>query len=267
MKPNKLRELLNSNQPSLGTHLHSTWPALVEAVGHTGLFDYIEFVAEYTPYDLHDLDNICRAAELHNLATMIKVDAANREFTAQRAVGSGFQSVLFADVRSAEDARACIKAARPDTPADGGHFGAAMRRMAYMGYGGGPEYVQALREIVIVLMIEKKSAVDQLEEILSLEGVDMIQWGGVDYSMSAGQPGAKKSPEIQAVERKVFETALKMGVPPRAEINSLAEAQKFLDMGVRHFCMGTDISILYNWWQENGSGLRSLLANNKGQPQ
>ena len=261
MRRNKLRDLLNNGQPTLGTHLHSTWPAMVEAVGHTGMFDYIEFVAEYTPYDLHDLDNICRAAELHDLSTMIKVDAANREFTAQRAVGSGFQSVLFADIHSVEDARACIQTVRADTPEDGGHFGAAMRRMAYMGYGGGPEYVQALREVVIVLMIEKKSAVDQLEEILSLEGVDMIQWGGTDYSMNIGQAGAKKSPEIQAIERNVFETALKMDVPPRAEINSLDEAQRFLDMGVRHFCIGTDISILFNWWKENGDGLRNLLAN------
>jgi 4-hydroxy-2-oxoheptanedioate aldolase len=233
---------------------------LVEVVGHTGLFDYIEFVAEYAPYDLHDLDNLCRAAELYDLSTMIKVDQANRTFTAQRAVGSGFQSVLFADCRSAEDARECIRAVRPDTPEDGGYFGAATRRISYMSYGGGPEYVQALQEVVVVLMIEKQSAVDQLEEILSLVGVDMIQWGGVDYSMSIGKPGARTTPEVKAVERRVFETALKMGVPPRAEIGSIDQAKYYLDLGVRHFCIGTDIAILYNWLKENGEGIRRALS-------
>ncbi len=260
MRRNKLRELLKSDQPTMGTHIHSTWPSLVEVVGHTDLFDYIEFVAEYAPYDLHDLDNLCRAAELYDLSTMIKVDQANRTFTAQRAVGSGFQSVLFADCRSAEDARECIRAVRPDTPEDGGYFGAATRRISYMSYGGGPEYIQALQDVVVVLMIEKQSAVDQLEEILALAGVDMIQWGGVDYSMSIGKPGARGAPEVKAVERKVFETALKMGVPPRAEIGSVDQAKYYLDLGVRHFCIGTDIAILYNWLKENGEGLRRALS-------
>ena len=49
MRPNKLRELLNAGKPTLGTHIHSTWPSLIEAIGHTGLYDYVEFVAEYGP--------------------------------------------------------------------------------------------------------------------------------------------------------------------------------------------------------------------------
>ena len=64
MRPNKFRELLKAGKPTLATHIHTTWPSVVEAIGHTGLYDYVEFVGEYGPYDLHDLDNLCRAAEL-----------------------------------------------------------------------------------------------------------------------------------------------------------------------------------------------------------
>ncbi|NJN83563.1 MAG: 2,4-dihydroxyhept-2-ene-1,7-dioic acid aldolase, partial [Caldilineaceae bacterium] len=63
MRRNKLRQLLNEGKPSISTHIHSTWPSVVEAVGHTGKYDYVEFVAEYGPYTLHDLDNLGRAAE------------------------------------------------------------------------------------------------------------------------------------------------------------------------------------------------------------
>ena len=55
MRPNKLREKLNAGEPTLGTHIHTTWPSIVEALGHTGAYDYVEFVAEYGPFDLHDL--------------------------------------------------------------------------------------------------------------------------------------------------------------------------------------------------------------------
>ena len=90
MRPNKLRELLKADKPTLATHIHTTWPSVIEAIGHTGLYDYVEFVGEYGPYDLHDLDNMCRAAELYAMSMMIKVDQEPRGFLAQRAIGSGF---------------------------------------------------------------------------------------------------------------------------------------------------------------------------------
>jgi 4-hydroxy-2-oxoheptanedioate aldolase len=130
-----------------------------------------------------------------------------------------------------------------------------------MGYGGSLEYVQALRDIVVVLMIEKRGAVENLEEILEIKGVDMIQWGGSDYSMSVGMAGQRNSPEIKAVEKKVIETGLKMGVPPRAEINTADQAKFYLDLGVRHFCIGTDVNILFNWWKEHGDDLRKAVES------
>jgi 2-keto-3-deoxy-L-rhamnonate aldolase RhmA len=260
VRPNKLRALLNSGQPTIGTRVHSTWPSVVEAIGHAGVFDYVEFLAEYAPFDLYALDNFCRAAERFDMSTMIKIDQEPRRFLAQRAIGAGFQSVLFADCRTVEDARECVRAVRPDTPEDGGHYGAAMRRFAYMDYGGGPDYVQALRDVVVVLMIEKKSAVDHLEEILSVGGIDVIQWGPADYSMSVGRPGAWNDPEVKAVERRVIETSLKMGVPPRAEIGSVAQAKYYLGLGVRHFSLGTDLSILYRWLKQSGESLRKAIS-------
>ena len=58
MRPNRLRELLRARKPSLGTHIHSAWPATVELAGHSGMFDYIEFAGEYAPYDLFALENL-----------------------------------------------------------------------------------------------------------------------------------------------------------------------------------------------------------------
>jgi 4-hydroxy-2-oxoheptanedioate aldolase len=261
MRTNKLRALLNAGSPTIGTHIHSTWPSIIEAVGHTGMFDYVEFVAEYVPFDLYDLDNLCRAAELYDLSSMIKIDQEPRNFLAQRAIGSGFQSVLFADCRSPADAKACVRAVRPETPEGGGLHGVGMRRMTYMGYGGSPDYVQALHDVVIVLMIEKQGAVENLEEILSVEGIDMIQWGPSDYSMSIGLPGARQDPKIKAIERRVIETAIQMGVPPRAEIESPDQAPYYLDLGVQHFCMATDITVLFRWLRKNGEALRKTIED------
>jgi 4-hydroxy-2-oxoheptanedioate aldolase len=260
MRRNKLRELLAAGKPTFGTHLHSTWPSIVEAVGHSGMFDYVEFVAEYAPFDLYSLDNFCRAVELFDMSAMIKVDQEPRRFLSQRAIGAGFQSVLFADCRTVEEAQECIRAVRPETPEDGGVHGVGARRASYMTYGGTPDYVQALREIVVVLMIEKKSAVERLDEILSLPGIDMVQWGPADYCMSIGRPGEWRAPDIREIEKKVIATCLGQGIPPRAEINSPDEAKYYLDLGVKDFCIGTDIFVLHQWMKQTGEALRKIVG-------
>ena len=225
---------MEAGEPTLSTHIHSVWPAEIEAIGHTGFYDYVEFVAEYGPSDLHDLDNMCRTAELFNMGSMIKIDQSLMPFLAQRGIGAGYGSILFTDTRGIDEVRECIRASMPDHPDHGGLYGVATRRHSYMEYGGSPEYV------------------DALEEILEEPKVEMVQWGGSDFSMNIGHPNEFDHPEVVAAKKKTFETAIKMGVPPRAEIESSDETKESLDMGVRHFSIGTDISILYDFWNREG---------------
>lgn len=259
MKANLIRPLLASGKPTLGTRMHNLWPNMVEIVGHTGMFDYVEFLAEYAPFDLAGLENYCRAAELHHLGSLIKVDQAGQQYWAQRGIGAGFDGVVFADSRTVDDVRKCVQSVRPETPPDNGLYGAATRRFAYMGHTGDAAYVQALRDSVVVLMVEKQAAVDNLDELLSIPGIDMVQWGPADYSLSIGLPGERKHPSVKAAERKVIDTCFKCGIPPRAEIGSLNEAQEYLDLGVRHFSLGADLAVYYNWLLPNAEALRKLM--------
>src|SRR3989442_10523725 len=177
MRNNRLRELLNQGKPSIGTHLLSAWPTVTEIVGQTGLWDYIEFVAEYTPYTLHDLDNLGRAIELFpDFSGMIKIEQDTRGHLAMRAVGAGIQNLLFADIRTPAEARQCVRSVRAEHPEHGGLHGVGMRRdVRSVLHGGSPEWVQQLADAVVVLMIGKKEAVENLEAILAVKGMDMGQ--------------------------------------------------------------------------------------------
>ncbi|HTB47588.1 MAG TPA: aldolase/citrate lyase family protein [Acetobacteraceae bacterium] len=260
MRPNRFRALLNADQPTLGTHLLSTWPTLVELVGQTGHYDYVEFTAEYSPFDMHDLDNLGRALELKDLAGMIKVEQTQWTHQAMRAIGSGFQSILFADLRTVADAHACVAAVRAETPGTGGRLGVGMRRdVGTVRDGGSPAYVDALNEVVIAVMVEKRECVEDLDAILSVKGIDMVQFGGSDYSMSIGLTGQRNHPDVKAAERKTIETALKKGLHPRVELGNIKDAAPYLEMGVKHFCIGWDVRILHDWWHTNGQGMRRML--------
>ena len=151
---------------------------------------------------------------------------------------------------------------RPETPEAGGIKGVAgTRDMGYVSPGITlADYVRFLEDGVVALMIEKKPAVDNLEEILSVGGVDMVQFGASDYSMSIGVPGQYDHPEVKRAEKYTIETALKMGVNPRAEIGSWQDAERYTKMGVKDFAIGTDISIIYEFCKEQGGGLAKALG-------
>ena len=266
MKKNKLREKLKEGKPTLGTRLLSVWPGMVEIVGHTGIFDYVEFLGEYSPWDLHDLENFGRAVELFDMSSMIKVDQNNRAFIAQRALGSGIQNILFTDIRTVEDARECVRIVRAETPSTKGINGAANRRnVGYYLEAGSPEYVKAMDEAIVALMIEKKEAVDNLEEILSVEGIDMVQFGPGDYSLSLGYPGKRNHPKVKEAELKTIETAIKKGIRPRVEIGSIdykiEDLQKYIELGVKDFSLPSEGKIVYEWLKKHGGNIKRLLFN------
>ena len=272
MSRNPLRDCLNAGKPTVGTHILSAWPTLVELIGHSKQYDYVEFTAEYAPFTMHDLDNLGRAFELMNMSGMIKIEQTQYTHQAMRAIGSGFQSVLFADIRSVEDAKAAVDAVRAETTmAKGargrGRLGVGMRRdVGTVRTGGTPAYVDALNEVVIAIMVEKKSCVDNLEAVLSVPGIDMVQFGASDFSMSIGKTGQYNDAEVLAAEKKTIETALKMGLHPRVELRDPGQAGKYLEMGVKHFCIGWDVRILADWWDTKGAEMRGMLGGKADAP-
>ncbi|HEY83472.1 MAG TPA: 2,4-dihydroxyhept-2-ene-1,7-dioic acid aldolase [Dehalococcoidia bacterium] len=262
MKKNRLRELLNAGKPTIGTHVVTTSPEIVEVIGHSGAFDYIELCGQYAVWSLPALDNFARAVELFpHMSSMMKVEQEPRLFITTRSLGAGIQNILFADCRSAAEVRECVRMVRAATPEDGGLQGCVIRRMGgYVIDIGNEAWVKALREAVIVVMIEKESAMEQLEEILSVEGVDMVQFGPCDYSLNTGRAGKWEDPEVQRKQREMIELALKKGVHPRVELDGFEKAPQFIEMGVRHFCIGWELFTIFQWCKHHGEGLRELLA-------
>jgi len=243
---------------------------LVELVGQADAYDYVEFTAEYGPFTMHDLDNLGRGLELAGLAGMIKVEQTQWTHQAMRAIGSGFQSVLFADVRTVADARACVAAVRAETPAPRrgqGLLGVGMRRdVGTIREAGTPAYVEALDNAVVAIMVEKRQCVEDLDAILSVPGIDMVQFGPADYSMSIGRAGEYSHPDVRKAEQKMIETALKKGIHPRVEISEPSEASRYVEMGVKHFCIGWDVDILHSYWQTRGQAMQGVLNGLANKP-
>lgn len=264
MRPNRLRQRLDAGLPTLGTHVFTVWPTVIEILGQSGHYDYVEFSGEYAPFTMHDLDNMGRAFEIAGLAGIIKVEQRDFFHQSLRAIGGGFQGVLFADIRTVADAEEAVAAVRAECPATRrgvGLVGVGLRRdVGCFREAGSAAYVQALDDSVITIMVEKRQCVENLEAILSVPGIDMVQFGPADYAMSVGHAGEWSHPEVKAAEKYTIETTLKKGLHPRVEISEPAQAVPYMEMGVKHFCIGWDVAILNNYWRTNGEAMVGLLA-------
>lgn len=257
---NRLRTCVRTGAKTVSTRVIGVKPYFLEVIGGTGHYDYVEFLAEYSPFAQEDLENLARAAELYSMGTMIKVDFQNRLYVAQKAVASGFQSVLFTDHRTADQVRESIAAVRADAPEDGGCFGFSTRRFIRSPkMGSVREHIQRLRDVCCCFMIEKKQAMDNLEEICSVPGVDMVQFGGYDYCMSQGWDMEDHREDVRAAERRMIEVALKHKVRPRCEIYHPEEAEYYASLGVWDFSLSIDHFILQDFWEGEGARLRELL--------
>lgn len=280
---NKIRSLLSQRRTTLGTHLSSTWPTLWEVVGATGLFDYIEFGGQYGAWDLHDLDNLCRAAELTRTGTMIKIDRPSKDWIAQRAIAAGFEAVLFADIGNAAEAKECVKAVKlPPEGVNGFHstrglpiadyamaVAPHLRNEDYAMRSLVPslrdDYAKHIDDIVIAIMIEKNTLMDELEEVLAIDGVDMIQFGPVDYGLSLRTPGQPFNmlqfrEKIEAEADRAIQMAIDAGVHPRIEVLSAEACKGYLDRGILDFCIGSDILMVEEWCLQHGKRFREMVS-------
>ena len=86
----------------------------------------------------------------------------------------------------------------------------------------------------------------------------MLQFGPSDYSVGSGKPGGGHLPEVQEAQKRMSAMALEAGRHPRVEIGTLEQAKPWMDLGVRHFCVGWDISVVFGWCKQQGQLVEQL---------
>ena len=87
----------------------------------------------------------------------------------------------------------------------------------------------------------------------------MNQWGPADFGFSRGNPSLMFTPEIRPFEEMVIKKSIEYGVPPRMEISDVEQAKRYVQLGVRHFCIGWDRFIYQAALMNLGEGLRKVV--------
>ena len=192
MNENRVKRILREGGLALGTHVGGIPdPQIVEIIGLAG-FDAAFIDMEHTSFDLHDVQAMVMAAERVGITPIVRTPGFDPAFVL-RLLDMGVQGIQVPHVHNAETARAAVKAVR--YPPQGERGMAAGSRAAEFGHIPLVEHMaQSNREILLACMIEDMEAVERIDEIAAVEGVNLLAVGPSDsVAFDRGQRPARPS--------------------------------------------------------------------------
>lgn len=208
----KFREKIASGETAYGVVVNMSSALIAEMAAHCG-FDFIWFDMEHSPMTLNDALHHMMAVRCTGCAPFIRVPW-NVNYLLKPVLDLAPAGVIVPMVNDAKSAAAAVAACR--YPKFGGERGFATIRNNEFGNMNIDEYVAACeKEPLVILQIEHKEAVKNIDEILKVDGIDSICIGPYDLSSSYGKPGKFDDPEIidaiDTVRAKCFDAGITIG--------------------------------------------------------
>ena len=199
-------------------------PDLIDYLGPYGL-DGIWIECEHGPTSWEQIGDFSRAADLWGMASVVRIPTGE-PWVITRTLDRGASGIVVPHVNTKEQAERIVQAAKFAPLGQRGMFGG--RRA----YGVSDYYNVANDETLIVVLIEEMEAIENLAEILTVEGVDVFQVAPSDLAQSMGHIGNQGHPDVQAtIERairQIIDAGRIAGTVTRDE-----SRERFLAMGVQ----------------------------------
>jgi len=185
MRENQLKRKLKRGEVVLGPFINCAYPALIEICGHAG-FDFAIIDLEHGALHTLVAEDLCRAADCVGLAPVVRV-RKNDAPQIQRALDIGSAGVQVPQIETKADAEAVVRGAKYSPL---GARGLSFYTRAGVYSAAGTQITDQLNEeSLIVVHVEGKRGVDNIEEIVSVTNIDVIFLGPYDLSQSLGIPG------------------------------------------------------------------------------
>ncbi len=237
MRHNATKEKLKNGETVIGCFTRYPNATLVEVLGYCG-WDFIVFDGEHGTIEPADCEQMVRAAELQGVTPIIRVPV-NQQHVILRFMDTGAQGLHVPMVRNARDAEAVVQAVKYQPRGSRGL--AAIRAADFAQRVPFKQYVaEANAETLIAVHIETEDSVDQLPEIIKVEGLDVIFIGPTDLSNSLGFPGELQNPKVQATLQRCVDQVAGAGPALGMMVPNAEAARQWKARGARYLAVALE---------------------------
>jgi 2-keto-3-deoxy-L-rhamnonate aldolase RhmA len=242
---NPLKEKLSAGECVFGTWQMTNSPDVSEILTHTGS-DCIMIDGEHGSMDIETAGRLVTAIKTTETVPLLRVPW-NDLALIKRGLDTGVYGIMIPMINSKEEAERAVSYCKYPPV---GVRGLGAGRATVFGAMGGSYFPDANKEILVIVQIEHYKAVEAVEEILSVPGIDIAFVGPGDLGMSMGLP--MESPKLEDSFRKVIAACKSNNIVPGI-MTWTGVIKKQMDMGFRFLLGGIDGQLVFN-------GVKQLLG-------
>jgi len=256
---NAFRHAIENGDVVFGARSSTFSPTVIEIYGELGI-DFVWLDFEHmgpSPWDSTVFEELTRAAEIGGTELFVRLPSGDPSLI-RKVLDAGVRNVFIPRVDTAEEVREAAKAARFVYDGDPGERGMASGRSRTWGLSG-DDYIETEdREVCLGVMIEKTTAVDELDDILSVPELGFVFIGPSDLSVQLGHPGEKTHPDVVETIEQITEACHEADVPTgviETEPEAIASA---VDDGHQIIRIGGDLASIKSTLSERLDSVDSL---------
>ena len=215
VRTNKVVTKIEAGETPAGFTIRFPSATLVEMVGRLEC-DFVMFDAEHGPFTTADIEEMCRACDAAGLTPMARVPNIHHS-TILRFLDRGVMGIMGPHVNTAAQAHSLAAACRyvPEGRRSfgsgrGSHFGRVASKTAYMRHFN--------ENVIVIAQLEDVAILDELDDILRVDGVDYFNSGAQDIAQSLGLPGQGEHPNVLEFEKTVRDAVHAAGKRMAADV-------------------------------------------------
>ena len=236
MRENSLLKKLQEGRGVAGAFCSIPSPSVVEILGLAGM-DFVIVDSEHSPILPLDAENMYRAAELTGIVPITRI-GENSQQVIQKFLDAGTMGIQIPLVDTGEDAKKVVDAAR--YPPKGKRGLAGSRAASYGLAEPMDQYVEtANKQIIVIVQVETVLALENIEEISGVEGVDIVFMGPGDLSSSFGIHGQTRHPDVLKRIEEAGNVVQKAGKIAGTLGRDIEEYAYWRDRGFQYLCTKT----------------------------
>lgn len=252
---NRFKEGIHSQTQQIGLWMSLASSLSADAVSRIG-YDWLLCDTEHAPLEVSGALSILQAADQR---THVVVRCAwNDPVLIKRHLDQGASTLLIPFVQTEQEAKAAVAATR--YPPEGVRGVAGATRAS--AFGTNPGYLGAANDsICLIVQVETGEALDNLDAIASVEGVDAVFIGPSDLAASLGHLGNPNHKDVQAKIKDGMERLKALSVPAGILATTVEDSQRYLDWGFDFVAVGVDLGLMMNAAQSRLTKVKAHIGS------
>ncbi len=244
MRSNSVKRLLNEGKIQVGTWLTTFHSPQIVQIFVTAGFDFVYIDMEHSSFSIETVGNLCFTALVSGIVPIVR-PLSKDSHALTRPLDAGAMGLLIPNVKTADEALSVVRAIKYPPLGERG----LNLRGVHTGFArpDGQKYIQDTnRETLLIVQIESKIGVRNIEKILAVDGVDGAVVGRGDLSNDLGVPGETNHAEVIRCVEAIIAACLKSGKIPGLLVQNVASAREWIQKGVRLIPFSNDVAMLLN---------------------